>query len=334
MKTWTQHELADQLSALGLKGKVAGIHSKLSAVGEIAPSPVTPEEEKKGMRPFAKTLINAFLEALGPKGTLFVPSHSLNTIGNFNAAKARTEEGKVLDDGYYNPEKSPSTVGSFSQSVVADERAVRSLHPTHSTASIGPEAEYLARHHTPRAQPVGIYSAFAKSVGLDGLILFVGDVLNTNTMFHAYETLLLPKLAPYFPGAAAADYRGFKRFFMQEWVPHLHRDFYAQQKRETRAFARMREAGLLHQAKLGDGPLNYYHAKEAARFFAEEVFPDEPDILFCKDASTCSLLQDCMQVERILKYLYGKKDGWDSAKIKSNMSREFLNLIKPGMRRL
>jgi aminoglycoside 3-N-acetyltransferase len=162
------NDLADDLKKLPLRGRVVGVHSKPSAIGDIAPAGVSPDEAARGMKPIFKTLINAFLEALGPQGTLFVPTHSNNHLGNPQYA------GDAL---YYHPARSPSNVGSLTQSFVFDDRAVRSRHPTHSTAAIGPEARYLAQGHGPDTQPVGIHNAFSKAAGLDGIILFIGDVL-------------------------------------------------------------------------------------------------------------------------------------------------------------
>jgi hypothetical protein len=41
-----------------------------------------------------------------------------------------------------------------------------------------------------------------------------------------------------------------------------------------------------------------------------------------------------MHTVKIMKYLYAKKDQWDGAKIKSKISREFLDLMKPGIQRV
>jgi aminoglycoside 3-N-acetyltransferase len=334
MQQYTADVLAEDLGKISIAGKVAGVHSRLSSIGPIAPSPLSDAEEKKGMKPFAKTVINAFLLALGEKGTLFVPTHSNNTAAAVRSTNIKVENGKIIDDGYYQPHISPSNVGLFTQSILYDDRSLRSLHPTHSTAAIGPEAEYLVKDHAPHTQPVGIENAFAKAIGLDGIIMFIGDVLKANTTFHAYETLLLPDLAPYFPGAAAVKDQGLKRLIRLTWCPHLHRDFYAEGKRQTRSFTGMREAGLLHQAKLGNANLYYFYAKETARFFAETVFPEEPDILFCSKPAPSEIC-DCAYSVAVMKKFYADENGkWDSEKIKQGMSKPFLGLCEPGIQRI
>jgi aminoglycoside N3'-acetyltransferase len=341
----SMQELSEALRKFGLEGKTVGVHSNLTSIGLVADTPVSLAEEKRGLNPIAKTIINALIEAIGPQGTFFVPTHSCNFIGNYAPSNLKIDlekdaEGKVvkralIDDGYYNKEKSPSLVGALTQSVIWDDRAVRSEHPTHSIAAIGKEAGYLVRGHDPFAMPVGIHNAFTKVIGLDGIILFIGDTLKSNTSFHAYETLVLPDAAEYFAGAAAAEWKGLKRLFHQAWVPNLHRDFYDEHKRKTRAINAMRDSGLLKEGVLGRGVAYYFSAKDMAKYFSEKVFPAEPDILFCNTPDTCGAGYDCKNSAGILKHLYAKKDGsWDSDKIKSRMDKQYLELLKPGDRRI
>jgi aminoglycoside 3-N-acetyltransferase len=341
----TSRDIAEDLRNLGVEGKVIGVHSNISSIGLISPSPVSESEKERGLSPIAKTVINAFVDAVGPEGTFFVPTHSLNFIGNyspdnFKVDVEKDEAGNVVkkimvDDGYYRKETSESLVGAITQAVILDDRSFRSDHPTHSIAAIGKEAEYLVCGHTPFAQPVGIHNGFAKVAGLDGIILFIGDTVKSNTSFHAYETLAFPKLGEYFVGAAAADYQGLKRLFAQTWTPNLHRDFYAENKRPTRAITCIRESGLLKKGKVGRGGADWFNAKEMANYFVKEVLPKEPDILFCSKKEDCAINYDCRNSIDILKSLYGRQDnGWDEEKIKEDMDRQFLQLLEPGEQRV
>jgi len=276
-------ELALELRKCGLEGKVVGVHSNLTSIGLLEETPVSAAEEKKGLSPLGKTVINAFLEAVGPEGTFFVPTHSCNFIGNYMPAQLKVDVKKdeagtvisrtLLDDGYYNKAKSPSLVGALTQAVIWDDRSIRSEHPSHSIAAIGADAEYLVRGHNADAQSVGIHNGFAKAVGLGGIILFVGDTLKSNTTFHAYETLFLPAVADYFAGAVAVEMDGLKVLKNQTWAPNLHRDFYDEAKRRTRAINAMKNSGLLKEGKLGRGLVYYFDAKEMARYFAAVIYP-------------------------------------------------------------
>jgi aminoglycoside N3'-acetyltransferase len=341
----TLQDLASELRKCGLEGRTVGVHSNLTSIGLVAETPVSPAEEKRGLNPIAKTVISAFMDAVGPKGTFFVPTHSCNFIGHYapHQLKVSVEKDEnnnvikrtLLDDGYYNREKSPSLVGALTQSVIWADGAIRSEHPSHSIAAIGKEAEYLVRGHDPFAQSVGIHNAFNKAVGLDGIILFIGDTLKSNTTFHAYETMMLPDAAEYFAGAVAAEWKGLKRMFSQTWTPNLHRDFYDEHKRKTRAITAMRNSGLLKEGTLGRGAVYYFKAKDMAGYFTEKVFPNEPDILFCNTPDTCGASYDCKNSVEILKHLYSKKDGkWDSEKIRSRIDKQFLEFLKPGIQRI
>jgi aminoglycoside N3'-acetyltransferase len=341
----SQKELADELKGMGLEGKCVGVHSNLISIGMVAESPISAQEVNKGLSPIGKTVINAFMDAVGPNGTFYVPTHSCNFIGNYMPAQLKVDvqkdvEGKVIsrtviDDGYYHVDKSPSLVGALTQAVLQDDRHIRSWHPTHSVAAIGCDAEYLVKGHTPHSQPVGIHNAFSKTVGLDGIVLFIGDTLKSNTTFHAYETLLMPALAQYFAGAAAVEWEGLKQLVAQTWAPNLHRDFYDEAKRKTRAINAMRDSGLLKESKLGRGIVYHFNAKEMAKYFAEVIYPKEPDILFCKTKETCTAIYDCKNSCDIIKHLYTKKDGsYDAEKIKAGYDKQFMDMMKPGVVRI
>ncbi len=322
----TSADLARDMEKLGLKGKVVGIHSNVSKLGIFEKSEISERERAKGLSPIGKTIINGLVEGVGPEGTVFVPTHSLNFVKDGQAP-----------NGYYNPETSPSTVGSLPQAFIWDDRGVRSPHPSHSTTAIGPEAEYLGKGHTLPEQPVGIYNAFAKLVGLDGVMLFIGDTLRSNTTFHAYETLLTPCAAPKMKVTAGAIIDGQEVQAEETWAPGLHREFYREHpgKYETRAFKKMREAGLLHEGRIGRTIAYYYYAKETARHFAEKVFPAEPDIMLCATPDTCDKEYTCERLRGYMReHLADANCQWDPAKIKADMNKDFLRLMEPGLQRL
>ena len=82
-------------------------------------------------------------------------------------------------------------------------------------------------------------------------------------------------------------------------------------------------------------PVFYYNAKDMAKYFAEKVYPEEPDILFCSRPEDCNPEYECGRLVGFLKAAYAKKDGsWDSEKIRSRMDPQFLEFLKPGVRRI
>jgi len=340
----TVEQIAADLEAMGLEGKVVGCHSNITSIGLIAPSSVSEREKKRGMHPVAKTVVNAFLQAVGPQGTFFVPTHSVNFLGGYQPEKqniifTKDDDGEIVDrqitdDGFYNKDSSPSTVGNLTECMVFDDRTVRSGHPTHSISSIGKEAQYLAQGHDPYAQAVGIHNAFIKTIGLDGVIFFIGETLKSNTTFHGYETLILPAMAPYFSAGAAAREDGIRRTFPQTWAPLMHRDFYMENVRKTKAIQALHDSGLLKEGKLGRGKAFWFEAKPMAQYFTEEVFPQRPDIMFCNKEEDCSPVYECEDIIKLMTKHYGNGGGWDTDKIKSGMDKDFLKMLESGEQRI
>jgi aminoglycoside 3-N-acetyltransferase len=66
---------------------------------------------------------------------------------------------------------------------------LRSLHPTHSVAAVGPLATWLTAGHEECSTPCGVDSPYAKLLVRDGRILFLGVGLQSNTAFHTAESL-------------------------------------------------------------------------------------------------------------------------------------------------
>jgi aminoglycoside 3-N-acetyltransferase len=108
--------LVRDLTRLGVpSGGLLMVHSSLRSLGHVAGG--------------AHTVVGALLEALGPDGTLVVPT--------FTYPIAR-EPGFVFD-----PLRTPSLMGAISDSARRHPGAQRSIHLWHSIAAIGPLAETI-----------------------------------------------------------------------------------------------------------------------------------------------------------------------------------------------
>jgi aminoglycoside 3-N-acetyltransferase len=116
-KGWcTGGGLKRDLEALGVRrGGVLLVHSSLSSLGFVAGG--------------AHTVIGALRMALGPEGTLVVPTHTWDRPGRGDFA--------------FDVRSTPSCVGVISETFRAMPEAIRSLHPTHSVAAVGPMARDL-----------------------------------------------------------------------------------------------------------------------------------------------------------------------------------------------
>ncbi len=157
----TRKELAADLRKLGLKkGMNLFVHSSLRRIGKI-----------KGD---AETVIDCLLEITGPEGTLMVPAHTWDTVNS--------------NQPVFHVDKTPSHVGFLTEAVRMRPDAVRSLHPCHSVAAIGPKAEFFTAGQLEVDTPCPEESPYARLLrDPDGYILFLGVDLEYNTCCHAIE---------------------------------------------------------------------------------------------------------------------------------------------------
>ena len=109
----TRDDVAAALKAVGLvPGDIALFHSSLSSMGTVVGGP--------------DTVIDGFLDAVGPEGTVAVPT----------LCRWPPEERHLTFDRW-NPEISPSYVGRITETFRLRPDAVRSDHATHSIGAIG-----------------------------------------------------------------------------------------------------------------------------------------------------------------------------------------------------
>ncbi len=158
----TGREIAADLRGLGIgTGDLVVVHSSLSSLGHVEGG--------------AGTVVEAFLEVLGPTGNLVVPTFSFTFATWYPGA-------------LFEPSSTPSKVGAITEAVRTHPKSVRSLHPTHSVAAIGPLAEELTRDHL-ASSPIGPGSPFDRVRRRNGKILMLGCGLTSCSMFHLYEVL-------------------------------------------------------------------------------------------------------------------------------------------------
>jgi len=155
--TVTQPGLVAGLRDLGLAtGDLVQVHSSLSAFGHVAGG--------------ADTVVDALLEAVGPAGTVMVPTFNHGAADLFDLRTTLSVNGAITEALRRRPE------------------AHRSLHPTHPLAAIGPLAALLTRDH-PAAGTFGLTSPLGKLAAMGGQVLLLGVGMNANTMAHLGETL-------------------------------------------------------------------------------------------------------------------------------------------------
>lgn len=162
------------------------IHTALSAIGWVSGGPVA--------------VIEALRDAVGPDGTLVMPSHSgqLSDPANWGAPAVPADWVQIIRNTL--PAFTPATTPTRGMGVVAElfrtwPGTVRSNHPHCSFAANGPLAEQIIAEHQLES-PVGRQSPLAKAYELDATILLIGVGFDRCTMLHLAEDLAWPDRTP------------------------------------------------------------------------------------------------------------------------------------------
>ena len=167
---------ADVTAGLRVLGITAGdtvfFHSSLKSMGRVTGGP--------------EAVIGGFLEAVGPTGTVVVPTFTLTErLGPFGS--------------WYDHEKTPSTVGLITETLRRRPDAMRSFHPTHSVAAVGRLARMVTaqqRNTFGRRSP-WCDAGFAQGSPFDLLTrwnawyVLLGVEFQVQTIMHYLETILV-----------------------------------------------------------------------------------------------------------------------------------------------
>lgn len=162
----TRDTLLANLRELGVRsGDIVLVHSSLSRLGHVDGGP--------------DAVIDALLASVDPGGTILMPAFPM--IGD-TLAYAQT-------DPLFDPHQTPSAMGSITDRFWQRPGVLRSLHPTHSVAAYGPQAEYLVRDHEQRPNPFGQATPFHKLIEMDGRVLQLACPFWAISSFHVVEAV-------------------------------------------------------------------------------------------------------------------------------------------------
>ena len=144
------------------KDKPVLVHSSLSAFGYVPGGP--------------QTLLDALQSYLHADATIVLPTHSWNLVSR----GLRT----------FDTRSTPSCVGAATEWFRQQPDVIRSLHPTHSVAALGPSADTITRNHEDAGTPCGPGSPYERLLSMDATILFFGAPLESNTSYHCCEGIV------------------------------------------------------------------------------------------------------------------------------------------------
>ncbi len=196
--------VAADLRGLGVReGGVLLAHVSLSRIGWVVGG--------------EQAVVLALLDALGPDGTLVMPSQSWQLCDPAYLADPRVPAAAWPDVREslppYDPQWTPTrTMGAVVEALRTRPGTLRSGHPHRSFVARGPlAAEIVARHDL--GDPVGEGSPLAAVHRRDGQVLLLGVGHSKNTSLHLAEARAgLPVRAV--PNGAPMLVRGARR-----WVP-------------------------------------------------------------------------------------------------------------------
>ena len=252
----TKDEIKQGLRDLGVEGgMVLMVHSSLSALGRVEGG--------------ADTVIDALIEVIGPSGTVMMPAMGGAPVFDVN--------------------ETPSNVGTITDRFWRRPETIRSIHPTHSAAGVGPLAEQLLAGHVGQPTAIGPDSPWGRIARLDnGYLLFIGCDQDRNTLLHTAEDIvegayLQTIVRDYYD----ADRR--KQTAVLERFPGPHRDFI----QLDRLFA---QAGAMRVGRIGSAVCRLMKASEILRLAVEALRAD-PAAVLC-DNPHC---MDCVKQRAAIK---------------------------------
>jgi aminoglycoside 3-N-acetyltransferase len=177
----TRDDLLDDLRTLGVSsGATLLVHASMRRVGWITGG--------------AMALADAVSEALGPDGTIVVPTPTTDNSDTSRTHLARTSGMRAAELRRYraampafDPARTPSTgVGRFPEHVRLTKGALRSGHPQMSFAAVGARAKVIIDGHAMNCH-LGEESPLARLYDLDADVLMLGTGYDTCTALHLAE---------------------------------------------------------------------------------------------------------------------------------------------------
>jgi aminoglycoside 3-N-acetyltransferase len=163
----TRTQIEKDLQVLGVKrGHDLLVHSALSRIGPVEGG--------------AETVIRALMAVIGPEATLIMPAYPM---------PASMYEW-MSDPAPFCLKASPSRMGVLTEVFRKMPGVLRSSHPTHSVAALGPAAELYTRDHHKVLTPCAPGSPFRIHTDRCGDILSIGTGVGKITSYHVIEDYL------------------------------------------------------------------------------------------------------------------------------------------------
>lgn len=156
---YTKEQLKKHLQDMGVdpKGTLL-VHSSMKAIGPVEGG--------------AETVLDALTEYMA-EGLLVLPTHTWRQMGpEYNV---------------FHADREPTCVGILTNLIMKRPGVFRSLHPTHSVAAVGPDAEEYVKGEENARTPCPREGCWGRLYDRNAQILLLGVKLNRNTFLHSVE---------------------------------------------------------------------------------------------------------------------------------------------------
>ena len=259
----TAASLCDDLRRLGVDpGMTLMVHSSLSRLGFVVGG--------------AHAVVEALLAAVGPEGTVMMPTHSSGLTDPASWRNPPVPEAwwPTIRDHMpaYDPQVTPTgLMGSVVECFLRVPGVRRSDHPTVSAAAHGPQATALVGDHS-LDRGLGEGSPQARLYGLGGHILLLGVGHANNTSLHLAEHRAVPDGHPMLRQRSPMIVDGER-----VWVEHDELDEDNDFDRIGEAFA---DAGRQRTGPVGAGTAHLMRARDLVDFAAVQLrrYASEPGV--------------------------------------------------------
>lgn len=241
---YTRDELRDAVSFIGIShGDVVLLHVSLGRLG-------IPAETGPDFPAMSSLLIDVFADAVGPTGTLLVPTYTYSF-----------RRGEMFDVA-----ESPATTGEFCERFRRRPDVIRSRDPMLATAGIGPAAHDILRRISFNCYGEG--STFDRLHECGAKICTIGLGLWWATYCHYIErSAAVPfRFDKSFTGVIREDGRDAAETWTYFAAPHLVNC----QSNSIALERRVRQEGLLRLAPVGRGQIAVIGAREFKSFGLNE----------------------------------------------------------------
>jgi aminoglycoside 3-N-acetyltransferase len=164
---FSREDLVNMLHRLGVsRSDTLLVHSSLNEFSAFLGKPLD--------------IISALQEAVGPTGTLLLP-----TLPFTGSAVEYVRTAKPFD-----VRRTPSQMGMLTELFRRMPGVSRSLHPTHPVAAWGANASGMIANHHLASTPCGKETPYGRLLDHNGKILFLGTDISVMTFFHAVEEII------------------------------------------------------------------------------------------------------------------------------------------------